>query len=45
METRAFVLVPLREIAPNWRHPESGRTVDELIAALPPAKVTPMAHG
>ena len=45
MESRAFVLVPLREIAPDWRHPESGRTVDELIAALAPAKVTPMEPG
>ena len=39
MGTRAFVLVPLREIAPGWRHPVSGRTVDELIAAMGPAKV------
>jgi 2-amino-4-hydroxy-6-hydroxymethyldihydropteridine diphosphokinase len=45
METRAFVLVPLRDIAPGWRHPESGRTVDELIAELAPAKVTPLAPG
>lgn len=42
MESRAFVLVPLREIAPDWRHPESGLTVDDLIAALPHAKVTPL---
>lgn len=31
---RAFVLRPLAEIAPSWRHPASGRTIGELIAAL-----------
>ncbi|MDP6474051.1 MAG: 2-amino-4-hydroxy-6-hydroxymethyldihydropteridine diphosphokinase [Alphaproteobacteria bacterium] len=35
MDQRAFVLLPLAEIAPDWRHPESGRHIDELIAALP----------
>jgi 2-amino-4-hydroxy-6-hydroxymethyldihydropteridine diphosphokinase len=32
---RAFVLVPLADVAPLWKHPVSGRTVRALIAALP----------
>lgn len=32
---RAFVLIPLAEIEPGWRHPRDGRGVAELVAALP----------
>ena len=35
MTERSFVLVPLAEVAPNWRHPVSGQGVGELLAALP----------
>jgi 2-amino-4-hydroxy-6-hydroxymethyldihydropteridine diphosphokinase len=35
MQTRGFVLLPLRDIAPGWVHPVSGKTIDQLIANLP----------
>lgn len=35
LHERAFVLLPLRDVAPDWRHPVSGSPVRDLIEALP----------
>lgn len=35
MAERAFVLLPLQDLAPDWRHPVSGESVREMAAALP----------
>lgn len=39
VQDRAFVLVPLADVAPDWVHPVLGKSVGEMIAALPPAEV------
>lgn len=36
LTARAFVLLPLRDVAAAWRHPVSGLDLAALIAALPP---------
>lgn len=38
LHERAFVLCPLAEIAPDWRHPVLGKTVIELLRDLPPGQ-------
>jgi len=43
MEDRAFVLLPLRDVAPDWRHPVSGRSISALIAALAPTDIGRLA--
>jgi 2-amino-4-hydroxy-6-hydroxymethyldihydropteridine diphosphokinase len=37
MQDRAFVLVPMADIAPDWRHPLIGHTVRDMMDALPSA--------
>ncbi len=39
MSRRAFVLLPLADVAPGWRHPELGKTVETLIGDLHPGQV------
>lgn len=39
MAGRAFVLRPLADLAPTWRHPLSGTWIDDLLKALPEDQV------
>ena len=39
MAQRRFVLEPLAEIAPDFRHPVTGKTANEMLAALEPQGV------
>ncbi len=38
---RAFVLLPLRDVAPTWRHPLLGASAQELLATLPRQDIHP----
>ena len=46
LSERSFVLVPLADVAPDWRHPVLGLSVVEMLAARPLAEradITPLA--
>lgn len=45
MWERAFVLVPLAEVAPDWQNPRSGVTVADIRATLADQDVAPIATG
>lgn len=42
MHQRAFVLVPLADIAPDWKHPVTRQSVAQMCAALPEADRAPV---
>lgn len=43
LQDRAFVLVPMADVAPGWRHPVLGRTVREMLEELPAEDVAAVA--
>lgn len=43
LQDRGFVLLPLAEVAPDWRHPVTGLSVTSMRDALPPAALDGLA--
>jgi 2-amino-4-hydroxy-6-hydroxymethyldihydropteridine diphosphokinase len=45
LHERAFVLLPLADVAPDWRHPADGRPLTAMIRALPSEQlIRPLAE-
>ncbi len=45
MSERAFVLVPLNELAPNLRHPQTGMSVSEMLAQVDSSQIIRVDSG
>jgi 2-amino-4-hydroxy-6-hydroxymethyldihydropteridine diphosphokinase len=45
LQERPFVLQPLAEIAPNWRHPATNATAGQMLARLAPGAGLRLARG
>jgi 2-amino-4-hydroxy-6-hydroxymethyldihydropteridine diphosphokinase len=40
LQERAFVLLPLGDVAPDWRHPVSGEAIETMLARIGPEQQT-----
>lgn len=40
LQERAFVVLPLQDVSPNWRHPVSGEAIADIAARLPEEQQT-----
>ena len=40
MAERAFVMLPLADLCPNWVHPKSGKGITEILSDMPPEQIT-----
>ncbi len=38
LQERAFVLIPMAQLVPGWRHPLTGKSVKQMLDALPEAE-------
>ena len=44
MQNRSFVLLPMFEITKNWRHPISGKKINDLLSKISHEELTTIKH-